>query len=137
MGHAYTDGDTLKVPMSVPTPSNEQPKGGNEAPNTGALATGPAVVSHGWLAANSSFAHADERKMGRAMSTSVVLHGVAVGIILLVMALRPPAPEADPTVPEKYDLVFVQTTGPGGGGGGGGNQMKTPPAKVEMKAVAP
>ena len=99
-------------------------------------ATGPAVVSHGWLAANSTFAHADERKIGRAMSTSVVLHGVAVGIILLIMAIRPQVEEAVVT-PEKYDLVFVQTPGPGGGGGGGGNQMKTPPAKVEMKAVLP
>jgi TonB family protein len=94
------------------------------------------VVSHGWLAANSSFTHADERKMCRALSTSVVLHGLAVGIILFVMAVRP-QPQEEQTPPEKYDLVFVQTTGPGGGGGGGGNQMKTPPAKLEMKAVVP
>jgi len=114
--------------MSAPNPSNERPA----AP----AATGPAVVSHGWLAANSSFDHADERKMGRAMSTSVVLHGVAVGLIVLIMAIRPVVQEPE-TTPEKYDLVFVQTAGPGGGGGGGGNQMKTPPAKVQMKAEVP
>jgi periplasmic protein TonB len=140
MGHAYTDGDSLNVPMSVPNPSNDLPSGSSgepkEASMTAPAATGPAVVSHGWLAANSTFAHADERKIGRAMSTSVVLHGVAVGIIVLIMAIRPQVEEAVVT-PEKYDLVFVQTPGPGGGGGGGGNQMKTPPAKIEMKAVPP
>ena len=99
-------------------------------------ATGPAVVSHGWLSANSTFEHADERKVGRAMSASVVLHGVLLGVIALVMAIRPPFQEPE-TPPEKYDLVFVQAAGPGGGGGGGGNQMKTPPAKVEMKAELP
>jgi len=128
MGHAYTDGDTQKLPMSVPTPSNE--------PAGTPVATGPAVVSHGWLSANSTFEHADERKMGRAMSTSVVIHGVAVALFVFIMAMQPPV-EVEPTLPEKYDLVFVQTPGPGGGGGGGGNQMKTPPAKVEMKAELP
>jgi TonB family protein len=93
-------------------------------------------VSHGWLAANSTFDHADERKMGRAMSTSVVLHGLAVGIIMLIMAIRPPLEELQ-LAAEKYDLVFVQVSGPGGGGGGGGNEMKTPPAKLEMKAEVP
>ncbi|MEO6221855.1 MAG: energy transducer TonB [Vicinamibacterales bacterium] len=126
--------------MSVPTPSHELPVGNLGQPKEALItpvAPGPAVVSQGWLAANSSFAHADDRKMGRALSTSVVLHGVAVALILLVMAIRPPARDLQVTPPEKYDLVFVQTVGPGGGGGGGGNQMQTPPAKVEMKAVMP
>ncbi|HUR20633.1 MAG TPA: energy transducer TonB [Vicinamibacterales bacterium] len=125
--------------MSVPNPPNELPTGSlgePKAPMAGAAATGPAVVSHGWLSANSTFDHVDDRKMGRALSTSVVLHGVAVAIILFVMAIRPTVEEPVVT-PEKYDLVFVQTPGPGGGGGGGGNQMKTPPAKIEMKAVVP
>ena len=87
------------------------------------------------LAANSTFGHADERKMGRALSTSVVLHGVAVGIILLIMAIRPPV-ETQYTPPEKYDLVFVQTVGPGGGGGGG-NPSPLPPSKIQMKATLP
>ncbi len=100
------------------------------------VATGPAVVSNGWLAANSSFAHTDDRKMGRAMSTSVVLHGVAVGIIVLIMAIRPAAPEEQVTPPEKYDLVFVQAAGPGGGGGGG-NPTPLPPSKIQMKATLP
>lgn len=138
MGHAYTDGDTLKSPMSAPTSPHEPPSGQPAAdPAPSPDAGGQAVLSHGWLSANSSFTHVDERKIGRAMSTSVVLHGAAVGIVLLVMALRPPVTEPEVAPPEKYDLVFLQTKGPGGGGGGGGNQMQTPPAKLEMKAVAP
>ena len=136
MGHAYTDGDSLKPPMTVPTPSNELPTGSLGEPKEASVATGPAVVSHGWLAANSTFDHADERKMGRALSTSVVLHGLAVGIILFVMAIRPPLQEPDVTPPEKYDLVFVQTAGPGGGGGGG-NPTPLPPSKIQMKATLP
>lgn len=123
--------------MNVSTPSSVLPTGSPGGPkDLPPLAAGPAVVSQGWLAASSTFGHADERKMGRALSTSVVVHGVALGIILLVMAIEPVA-EPQYTPPEKYDLVFVQTVGPGGGGGGGGNQMKTPPAKIEMKAVVP
>ena len=115
--------------MSVPTPPKDAPVKAPEA-------TGPAVVSHGWLSANSTFDHADDRKMGRAMSTSVVLHAAAVGIVLLIMALRPPVEEAPVTPPEKYDLVFVQAAGPGGGGGGG-NPTPKPPSKIQMKAVVP
>ena len=124
--------------MSVPTPSNERPTGSLGEPTevpAAPAATGPAVVSHGWLAANSTFDHADERKMGRALSTSVVLHGLAVGIIMFIMAIRPPIEELQPT-PEKYDLVFVQVAGPGGGGGGG-NPTPKPPSKIEMKATPP
>jgi protein TonB len=101
------------------------------------VASGPAVVSQGWLAANSTFEHADGRHMGRAFSTSVVVHGVAVVLILIVMAIRPPAEAPRYTPPDKYDLVFVQTVGPGGGGGGGGNTSPDPPAKIEMKAELP
>lgn len=97
---------------------------------------GPAVAQ-GWLAANSTFEHADGRHMGRAFSTSVIVHGVAVALLLLIMALQPPAADPVYTPPEKYDLVFVQSVGPGGGGGGGGNSSPAPPAKIEMKATLP
>lgn len=114
------------------TPPHVPPTGG-PAP----AASGPAVVSQGWLAANSTFEHADGRHMGRAFSTSVGVHGLAVVLILIVMAIRPPAEPPQYTPPDKYDLVFVQTVGPGGGGGGGGNLSPAPPAKIEMKAELP
>jgi protein TonB len=94
------------------------------------------IVSSGWLAADSSFTHKDDRKVGRAFALSMALHGAGLVVLLIVMSL---APERvfEPTVPEKYDLVFVHTAGPGGGGGGGGNTMPDPPQKLEMKAEAP
>lgn len=123
------------------TPPHVPPIGGpgepKALPATAPVASGPAVVSQGWLAANSTFEHADGRHMGRAFSTSVAAHGLAVVLILIVMAIRPPAQAPTYTPPDKYDLVFVQTVGPGGGGGGGGNKSPDPPAKIEMKAELP
>lgn len=97
----------------------------------------PGVVSRGWLAAESEFSHADERKMGRAMSASLGLHGAAVLLIALIIAWRPPAPVPEFTPREHYELTFVQMEGPGGGGGGGGNESPDPPARLEMKAEIP
>ncbi len=104
---------------------------------SGAVPGAPGVVSHGWLAAKSEFSHADERKMGRAMSASIGLHGGAVLLIALILAWRPPPPPPQVTPIEKYDLTFVRMDGPGGGGGGGGNESVAPPAKLELKRVAP
>jgi len=112
------------------TPST--PAGG-----AGAAAGAPGVVAQGWLAATSEFSHADQRKMGRAMSASLGLHGGAVLLIALVLAWRPPAPPPEVTPIEKYELTFVRVEGPGGGGGGGGNESVAPPARLEMKAVVP
>lgn len=109
----------------------------HQTPSAPPAAVGPGVVSHGWLAAESKFEHADERKMGRAMSASLGLHGASVLIIALVLAWRPPAPPPTVTMPETYELTFVQMDGPGGGGGGGGNESPAPPAKLEMKAELP
>ncbi len=100
-------------------------------------AAGPGVVAHGWLAADCVFAEKDQRKMGRAMSASLGLHGLVVLLVALVMAWRPPMEPPTYTPPETYDLVFVQMKGPGGGGGGGGNKSPDPPVKLEMKAELP
>lgn len=128
MRDAYTEQDTLSVPMST-TPETRGP--------AETASSGPGVVSHGWLAASTSFAAADQRKMGRAMSASLGLHGVVLVLAVLVFALRPPVEQAPPTPRENYELTFVQMEGPGGGGGGGGNQSQEPPAKLEMKAEVP
>lgn len=116
-----------------PAPAAPPPTTGGAGAATGA----PGVVSHGWLAANSEFSHADDRKMGRAMSASLGLHGGAVLLIALILAWRPPPPPPQVTPIEKYELTFVRMEGPGGGGGGGGNESVAPPAKLEMKAEAP
>lgn len=111
----------------------ETPGPAPQAPPQGA----PGVVSHGWLATQSEFSHADERKMGRAMSASLGLHGATVLLIALIIAWRPAPPPVEVTPREHYELTFVQIEGPGGGGGGGGNESPEPPAKLEMKAEVP
>jgi hypothetical protein len=93
-------------------------------------------VSAGWLAADSSFTRKDERKVGRALAVSMVLHGAGLALVLFLMSLVPER-VFEPVVLEKYDLVFVHTAGPGGGGGGGGNKMPDPPQKLEVRAEAP
>lgn len=108
-----------------------------ESSGPGAASSGRGVVSHGWLADTSEFTHADERKIGRAMSASLGLHGAAVLLIALIIAWRPPVEPPAPTPRETFELTFVQVAGPGGGGGGGGNQSQAPPAKLEMKAEIP
>ena len=128
-GSSYTDGDTLKDPMSTPPPPSAV------ASSASVAASGTAgVVASGWLAANSEFTHADQRKMGRAMVSSLGLHGLMLVLIGLGLAMQPEPAPIEPTPIEKYNLTFVQTPGPGGGGGGGGNQSVTPPARLEMKA---
>jgi len=113
------------------------PSAGNTAEPGAAGALAPAPVEQGWLGASSMFAPADHRQMGRAFSTSAALHAALVALVILVMWLRPPAAPPEVTLPEKYDLVFVQAIGPGGGGGGGGNSSPEPPVKIEMKADMP
>lgn len=132
MADAYTGTDTTE-PLMSQFPDHLGPSANASATS----ASGPGVVSHGWLAANSEFTHADDRKMGRAMSASLGLHGGAVLLIALMLAWRPAPPPPRVTPIEHYDLTFVQVEGPGGGGGGGGNSSPEPPAKLEMKAEIP
>lgn len=114
---------------TTPTPPAVAPSS-----SAAAVAGTPGVVAQGWLAANSEFAHADQRKMGRAMVSSLGLHGLMLVLIGLGLAMQPEPAPLEPTPIEKYNLTFVQTPGPGGGGGGGGNQSVAPPARLEMKA---
>jgi protein TonB len=67
---------------------------------------------------------------------SLMLHGLAVFVVLVLMAWAPKSALLQVLPPEKVDLVFVQAVGPGGGGGGG-NKMPDPPRKLEMKAELP
>jgi len=95
------------------------------------------VVSSGWLAADSTFGHADQRKVGRALAASLVLHGAGLAIVLFLMTLIPATVTESVPARELYNLVFVQAAGPGGGGGGGGDSTPLPPRKLEMPATLP
>ncbi|HUR19494.1 MAG TPA: TonB family protein [Vicinamibacterales bacterium] len=95
-----------------------------------------AVVSAGWLGADSTFTRTESPSRKRAFLASLMLHGVGLFVVLAMMAWVPKSALLQVMPPEKVDLVFVQAAGPGGGGGGG-NKMPDPPRKLEMKAELP
>lgn len=95
---------------------------------------GPGVVSTGWLAAQSTFEHRDERKLGPAFLGSAVFHVGLLFLAILALSFQPEAREV-PVTPVKYDIVFLEQPGPGGGGGG--SPEPAPPKAVEIPEVTP
>jgi protein TonB len=85
------------------------------------------VVSSGWLAAESSYGQKDERRLGRAVGTSALVHGGL--LVLLVIVTMQPEVIRQPV--ESMRVVFLQQP-PGPGGGGGGNPAPAPPKPVEI-----
>jgi len=49
---------------------------------------GGAVVASGWLGASAGFGY-QERRLGRAFATSLVIHGALLAILILVFAAGP------------------------------------------------
>ena len=49
----------------------------------------PGVVSSGWLAADSTYGQTDQRKVGRALAASLLLHGAGLALVLFLMTLLP------------------------------------------------
>jgi len=98
------------------------------------------VVSAGWLGSQSIFDRHDDRKIGRAMSASLILH---LGIVLAVVAVMTVAPvQLVKQDPLEYKVVFKQEPGPGGGGGGSPapapkKQMEIPKHKAPEVAPVP
>jgi len=86
------------------------------------------VVSSGWLGSQSIFEHRDERKLGRAMGASLVLHGALVLLFIVVMTVAPAQVLRE--APLEYKVVFKQEKGPGGGGGG--SPAPAPPKQMEI-----
>jgi periplasmic protein TonB len=84
----------------------------------------------GLLAERPMFVPHREKRLGGALSASLVLHiAMLVGFIALSQLPRA-ASEVYKAVPT-YDLVWLPQVGPGGGGGGGGNENPAPPQKLE------
>lgn len=80
--------------------------------------TGPkAVVASGWLGSQSIFDRPDERKLGRAMGASMVIHTILFAAIVTLMTVAP-AQILSESTPLEYKVVFLPEPGPGGGGGG-------------------
>jgi protein TonB len=94
------------------------------------------VVASGWLAAESTFDHPGERRLGPAVISSVVLHAGMFLLILAALSYTPPRAEVPPPPPQEYDVVYLERpTGPGGGGGG--SPAPAPPEPVEIPEVTP
>jgi protein TonB len=96
----------------------ETPMSGASVESSGARPAPAAIISSGWLGAESTFGESDRRKkMGGAIAASVVSH---VGLLFLFIAIIGIKPAVDLLTEntEKPKFVFLQEPGPGGGGGG-------------------
>lgn len=105
------------------------------APATAGGSSGPA--SGAWLGSQSVFDQRDQRKMGRSLLTSILIHGGLFALIAIGWGVKQVVEEKkDP--PLKYDVLYIKAPGPGGGGGG--SPQPAPPKKLEIpkpKAVEP
>jgi len=90
------------------------------------------IVSTGWLAANSTFDHRDERKMGRAVGTSFAIHGALLAA-LVFLTMKPEVV----TKPIEHMRVVLLQQPPGPAGGGGGSPAPAPPKPVEIPKPKP
>ena len=85
----------------------------------------PGVVSSGWLAQNSVFERADDRRIGRAMLSSIALHVVMAAASLALLSIRPETRPLSVARPDTPRLVFLEAL-PGRGGGGAGSPAPAP-----------
>lgn len=96
---------------------------------SGTPASGGGIVSSGWLAADSAFDHHQKRKIGRAMATSIALHGGFFAALILAFTVVPQ--QVLKTVdPMEYKVIFLPE--PGKGGGGGGSPAPAPKKQLEI-----
>jgi protein TonB len=114
--------------MSIPIPmaanqSNVPTPVGTPAPDS------RAIVSSGWLGADSTYGLPDRRKMGRAMATSMFLHGLLAATLIYTAVVGPQ------TVIEQAEHLQFRTVflpEPGRGGGGGGSPAPAPKKQLEI-----
>ncbi len=101
----------------------------NVSASLGPNPDGRAIVAAGWLGAQSIFDHPDERKMGRAMMTSMLLHGAFFAALIFAVAVVPQQ-VLEKIDPLEFKAVFLPE--PGRGGGGGGSPAPAPKRQVEI-----
>ena len=117
---------------AIPMTANDSTVPG---PQLGPKPVRGAIVSSGWLGADSVYDHPDSRKIGRAMATSLFLHGALLAGLIVFFAVVP-TQVLTKTDPLEYNVVFLKD--PGAGGGGGGSPAPAPPKKLEItKHAAP
>jgi protein TonB len=116
--------ETGQIAMNVPeTPTPAPTK----------TATGPGIVSSGWLAAESTFGQADKRRLGAGLGVSLALHAGLFGLLILAFAVAPD--DSLNNAKQFVQLVFLQQPGPGGGGGG--SPTPAPPKPQEIPKAKP
>lgn len=114
---------------------SDTPTTSQTTPARQAAPSGPGVVATGWLAANSTFEHADERRLGPAFVSSLVAHVVIFLVAVLALSYTPEREVMPPPPPPEYDVVFLEQLGPGGGGGG--SPEPAPPTPIEVPETKP
>jgi TonB family protein len=95
--------------------------------------SGGGVPSGAWLGSQSVFDYKSERKLGRAMFSSLAAHGL-LAVLLLVFGVREVVEQVR-EAPMKFDMVFLKQPGPGGGGGG--SPAPAPAKKLEVPKPKP
>lgn len=98
-----------------------------------------AVVASGWLGADTVLDH-PERRLGRALATSLAVHGALVAVLLLAVAVGPGREVLQSVAPLAYRTVLVPDPGPGGGGGGNPAPAPRKPTEIpphQAPAVVP
>jgi TonB family protein len=86
----------------------------------------------GFLNERQLFVTPHEKRLGGALSASVLVH-IGAGILAVIISQLPPPTSTQvfrPTNPDQ--IVWLTTPGPGGGGGGGGNENPAPVQKLEV-----
>jgi TonB family protein len=107
---------------------------GTTPPASTPAAAPPPIVAKGWLGSQSIFDDKDERKLGRAMFSSLAAHGALLAILLIALAAEPVSQILEPPRLE-YKVVFRKEPGPGGGGGG--SPAPAPKKELEIPKTTP
>jgi protein TonB len=92
----------------------------------------PPKPSGAWLGAQSVFDTRDDRKLGRAMGVSMMIHGGVLALILVAVTV---APQQSAQLMQDLKVVFLSEAGPGGGGGG--SPAPAPAKKMEVPKHVP
>jgi protein TonB len=97
----------------------------------------PQPISEGWLGAQSYFAHDEKTKIGRAMTTSLVIHAAFFAALILAFATGAAQQVLSPVIPLEFKMTAIMPV-KGPGGGGGGSPAPAPKKPVEIpKTKAP
>ena len=110
-----------------------------EEPNVPpAVESGPGVVSAGWLGSKSIFDPPDPasvRRTRNAQITSFTIHVLALAALIFGVIKRQEIMQVIEDDKLKFDVIYLESRGPGGGGGG--SPQPAPPKKLELPKPTP